>query len=240
MTGEIVREVSHIPVINVWRLSDGSTFLINNASSEPAGGSMFWVASDQAPATPEMREQLRGPGGWYAEPSPAGPFVAITSGSFEVTSPDRSVRWHTFNGPASSFGTAPAWSWDLSRLFALVENYGEGPRHLAIAEIDNDWFHTIELPWWNPNTYEGGLAMTTDGTLVSFEVSLDDYSGRGVVFNPDGTFVREFPIEDGANLGGIDPTGNFLIYVDGNGVVRWRDLKSNTGVLGEGFFTASW
>lgn len=59
------------------------------------------------------------------------------------------------------------------------------------------------------------------------------------MFEPTGELVAEFDIEPGSRMGGYDPSGRFLIYVDGSGSARWQGL-GQTGVLGEGYTFASW
>jgi hypothetical protein len=81
--------------------------------------------------------------------------------------------------------------------------------------------------------------------LVTFRLTPDgddDYDNdlaRGIVFEPTGELVAEFDVEPGSRMGGYDPSGRFLIYVDGEGTVRWQGL-GQTGSLGEGYLFASW
>jgi hypothetical protein len=51
--------------------------------------------------------------------------------------------------------------------------------------------------------------------------------------------LTSFPVETNSLWGGYDQTGRFLIYVDGDGVVRWQGLGT-AGALADGFIFASW
>ncbi|MGH8925016.1 MAG: hypothetical protein ACRDWA_10325 [Acidimicrobiia bacterium] len=256
LTGEIVRPIAQIAtaadvanaecaacinaVDQVWRLADGSAFLVSECC-EPASGSMFWADATAEPVTPENHShEGRGLNAWYAEPAPSGPFVA-TAGYFPgLISYDGSINWSPVNSELQYAASPPAWSWDLSTLFVLVKDAREAPPVLTTAELDSDLLYTTELSWWSADTYPSGLALSTVGLLISFELSYHNTSGRVVIFRPDGTFVRDFPIEVGSSLGGFDPTGTFLIYVDGDGTVHWHDTVDRFGSLAEEFIFASW
>ncbi|MGH8958784.1 MAG: hypothetical protein ACRDVK_08925 [Acidimicrobiia bacterium] len=232
-------------VDQVWRLADGSAFLVSECC-EPASGHMFWLLQDAEPVTPEKGEPDRGGlQAWAAAPAPGAPFVAGSSYYLTIASPEDPLIWIASEDFLAS--GPPAWSWDLARLYVfeddvLPDNDGMTLRTIDIEANTSDPF---ALAWWPPESYSSGLAMSAEGNLITFVLTRDDDNfendpATGVVFKPDGQRIRDFPVEAGSTLGGFDPTGTFLIYVDGEGVVRWHDTWARLGVLGHGFYTASW
>jgi hypothetical protein len=257
-TGEVIRLIAQVATRNeyeedpgrnvvdsVWRIGDGSAALVSECC-EPASGQMYWVrpgeqvTSEDNPLLPESYATS----GWLAAPSPTTRSVAISGTFVGIDSPERGQLWAW--SPSSSVfyaSTPPAWSFDLSTLWVLG---GEGSAELLwTIEPAPSTISSTELPWLSEGQYLSGLGTQASGRLVTFRLTRDgdDEFGndfvRGIVFEPTGELVAEFDVEPGSRMGGYDPSGRFLIYVDGEGTVRWQGL-GQTGSLGEGYSFASW
>ena len=258
-TGEVIRMIAQVAtraeyeedlgrnvVDAVWRLGDGSAVLVSECC-EPASGQMYWVGpgeqvtSEDNPLLPESFASS----GWMAAPSPTTRSVAISGTFLGIDSPQQGSIWGWNRSPAETFyaSTPPSWSLDLSTLWVVG---GDGDVDLLwTIEPASSAVSSTEIPWLRGDQYVSGLGTQAGGRLVTFRLTpdgVDDFENdpvRGIVFEPTGELVAEFDVEPGSRMGGYDPSGRFLIYVDGGGTVRWQGV-GQTGSLGEGYFFASW
>jgi hypothetical protein len=257
-TGRVIRAIAQVTtqaeyeedrgrnvVDGVWRLGDGSAALVSECC-EPAIGHMYWVGPDEQVTSEEnpLLPESFASSGWMAAPSPITRSVAISGTSVGLVSPELGSLggWNIvcceFN--ASS---PPSWSLDLSTLWVIGrERSGD---LLWAIDLARSTVSGTELSWLSEDQYVSGLGTQASGRLVTFRLTPDgddDYENdlaRGIVFEPNGELVAEFDVEPGSRMGGYDPSGRFLIYVDGEGTVRWQGL-GQTGSLGEGYLFASW
>lgn len=226
----------------IWRLADGSAYLVSECC-EPAAGQMFWMRPDDV-ITPETHQHDRGGvTAWAANPSPSGRVVAAASYGVSIDSPDDGQVWSWFSADEFYASTPPSWSRDLSTLWIVGGN----------SVVDMLWtidpvssiVSGAEIVWLGEDQYLSGLGSQASGRLVTFRLTDDgdedigNDPARGIVFEPTGEQVAEFDVEPGSRLGGYDPSGRFLIYVDGGGTARWQGL-GQTGSLGERYTFASW
>jgi hypothetical protein len=220
----------------VWRTTGGASVFVSTCC-EPAGGSITMLVGDET-FGPETGPNL---GGWFIVPSPSTDWVInVGYQTYVADSTGRPVLTLFDNDG----GGVPAigWSNDSRTIFWVdipwfnADDPGNAT-HTALDLVTSE-ATTFQLTWLKRGTLLQGLSGQASGNLVSFLVD-DDHSTTGVVIDPAGALVTTFPVEDGAVLGGYDPSGRFLIYVDGNGVVRWLGL-GQSGALGEGFLTAGW
>lgn len=230
-----------IVVDAVWRTADGEYVVISECC-EPAGGMVHYLAEGQV-LTPETHDDSVNSDGWTVAPSPFSGDVAVL-GYFLRVGPPTGLPITREVDQRGAFPTGmPAWDRRGDRVYWLADvGGGASPTFLNVAdpsvEGPDDW-ETIELGW--VGTQEGleGLAVQASGNLVAFRHDVGEGGTTGVVFTPAGELVASFPVEDDSRFGGYDRTGQFLIYVDGDGTARWQGL-GRSGALGDGFVHASW
>lgn len=257
-TGEVIRQIAQISTAEdvenaecsgcvnavdaIWRLADGSAYLMSECC-EPAAGAMFWMGPDDA-MTPETHEHDRGGvTAWAATPSPSSRVMAAASYGVSIDSPDNGRLWSWFSADEFYGSTPPSWSRDLSMLWVI----GGDSVDDMLWTIDpvSSTVSGAQLDWLGDDQSLSGLGTQASGRLVTFRLTDDgdeDFGNdlaRGIVFEPTGELVVEFDVEPGSRMGGYDPSGRFLIYVDGNGTVRWQGL-GQAGFLGDGYQFASW
>lgn len=252
LTGDIVRFLGQVStaeelanaecgacangVDGVWRTADGETFYISECC-EPAGGAITVLTGDEV-MSPDQGSDL---GAWSIVPSPSTDLILMVG--YQTAVADREGRlvaplFDNDGGGVAAIG----WSNQADRVFWIefpwYHGDGIGSATLTSYELSTGKRTVFKMPWLEEDSYLIGLGGQASGNLVSFQVEAD-HSTRGVVIDPTGTLVTTFAVEDGSTLGGYDPSGRFLIYVDGAGVVRWQGL-GGSGELGRGFKMASW
>jgi len=259
-TGEVIRMIAQVSTAEdvdnaecsgcvnavdaLWRLADGSAHLVSECC-EPASGQMYWVGPGEQ-VTPEsnLPPESYASSGWMAAPSPTTRSVAISGTSVGLVSPELGSLWG-WNIACCEFNasSSPAWSLDLSTLWVIG---GDGSAtSLWTSHPGTSTVSSTELPWLSGEQYVSGLGTQASGRLVTFRLTPDgddDFENdpvRGIVFEPTGELVAEFDVEPGSRMGGYDPSGRFLIYVDSEGTVRWQGV-GQTGSLGGGYLFASW
>ena len=257
-TGQVIRQIAQISTaedvenaecsacINfvdaIWRLADGSAYLLSECC-EPAAGAMFWIGPDDV-MTPETHEHEGGSvQAWAANVSPSSRVVAAASYGVSIESPETGQLWVWLSAETFYASTPPSWSLDLSTLWVIG---GDGDVDLLwTIEPASSAVSSTEIPWLGEDQYLSGLGTQAGGRLVTFRLTPDgddDFGNdpvRGIVFEPTGELVTEFDVEPGSRMGGYDPSGRFLIYVDGGGTVRWQGI-GQTGSLGDAYLFASW
>ena len=243
-TAEDVQNAECAACINyvekVWRLADGSAYLISECC-EPASGFMFWMQPGEQ-MTPDNHHHDYSIFGWFGSPAPSIKAMTISGYGFGILSPESGPVWEWQNsGSEMLFASTPAsWSRDLKTLHLIDDQ-----NNLWTADLGTASQTTIEVGWLDQGQFGQGLATQERGRLVTFRVDGGhdenpyDNPTRGIVFDPAGELYAEFDVEAGSQMGGYDPSGRFLIYVDGQGTVRRQGLGQR-GVLGEGFIFASW
>ena len=138
--------------------------------------------------------------------------------------------------------SAAAWDRDGSGIYWLTGTGSD--TSLAFIDFDVSEMGVVaDLSWVEEGQYLDGIGMQASGNLVGFLSTYDEPEEppevSGVVFSVTGDVQAEFTVEDGSNWGGYDTSGRFLIYVDGDGTVRWQGI-GQSGALADGFIFASW
>jgi hypothetical protein len=252
LTGDVIRRIGQagtraeleaaeaaaaVNVIDgVWRTIDGSRLVVSECCEPAAGALHVLEASDQF--TPEGQTIT----GWGVGPSPVTAEFAVVGYSIEVGTPEQ-WRFSAFLDPAiSGFPSgSPAWSRDGESVYWWAERPQGAETEWELVTLD---LTTGELattiPTWVPeDSRPTGIAAAGSGVLVSI-LTTDAFTvTEGAVMSATGELIERFPIEDGSVLGGYDPSGRFLIYVDGDGTARWL-AGAESGTLGEGYVFASW
>ncbi|RZV46068.1 MAG: hypothetical protein EX267_04150 [Acidimicrobiia bacterium] len=219
-----------------WRTVDGSILVVSECC-EPAAGAIHVLTGTEpwefdAPTIP----------GWAAGASPATAEVAIVGYEIQVGRPDR-WRYRDVVDPeiVGYASGSPTWGRDGTRVFWIAEVPTNTGVRWVLAELDlstGEISDTV-LDWVPEDARLAGLAARASGDLVTI-VTTDAFTyTEGAVVSPVGALVERFEIGEGAVLGGYDPTGVFLIYVDGAGAVRWEG-GGQAGTLADGFIFASW
>jgi hypothetical protein len=229
-------------VDGIWRLADGSAYLMSECC-EPAAGAMFWMGPAQQ-VTPETHDFAESLIGWWAAPSPASPSMAVAGYGLSIVNADYQQLWNWFPSGDFNSATPTTWNRDLSALWVFQDDPpGVGP--LWKFDLATSAATSVRATWIDGDQFLSGLGTQASGRLVTFRLTPDgddDFGNdpvRGIVFEPTGELVAEFDVEPGSRMGGYDPSGRFLIYVDGDGTVRWQGV-GQSGPLGEGYLFASW
>ena len=230
-------------LVAIWRLGDGSVVGISDCC-EPAAGNIFYVAGGDELVNPYYSDWRTH--GWTLSPSPVQNVFANMGYSLNIEDPTAEVAagsgmW--LDDPSLGFPMgAAAWDRDGSQLWWTTKIEEVAPlATLVIA--DGEPAHVTVLPWVMVNQDIDGIGSQASGNLVGFVHTRDSAyevtETTGVVFSTVGEVLANFPVETGSTWGGYDPAGKFLIYVDGNGTVRWQG-GGRSGALGNGFVFASW
>lgn len=222
-----------------WRTADG-VYVIVSECCEPAGGNISYLESGQS-LDRDRSQNLITTDGWSVAPSPRTRDVAVVGYRLLVGVPGATdVVWTDPSGGAFPSGS-PAWRRDLQGIYWLAWNPDDPERSLTYFDLAASEVTTTGLPWIGEGRSLDGLAVQASGDLVGFLRAGSEPTDAvvGAVFTPAGELVAEFHVEEGSRLGGYDPSGTYLIYVDGGGTVRWQGA-GGSGVLGEGFVFASW
>jgi hypothetical protein len=232
-------------LVGAWRSLDGGTIGLSDCC-EPAAGRLFYLGA--AESLGEDPYSTTGPWnmGWTITPAPNSNQFAVIGYSLRVFDPTAASEesfeiW--IDEPDIGFPSgAAAWARDESGLFWTARLQ----QVTMLVELDL----SVGLPnpvsvleWVGVNQYLDGIGSQQSGNLVGFLHTLADDRGvvatEGVVFSTSGELLATFPVETGSLWGGYDASGRFLIYVDGDDRVRWQGL-GQSGILGEGFYFASW
>ncbi len=230
-------------LVGIWRLLDGSVIGISDCC-EPAAGNIFYVAAGQELIDPYYSDWKEH--GWTLSPSPTQNMFANLGYSLVVADPNVDAdtgpgQW--IDDPSLGFPHgAAAWTRDGSELYWTTKIQEVA----ALATLDlaeGAPTHVTVLPWIGVHQSMDGIGSQAGGNLVGFLHTRDgEYNvtdTTGVVFSTVGEVLANFPVETGSTWGGYDPTGVFLIYVDGAGTVRWQG-GGGAGSLADGFIFASW
>jgi len=220
----------------VWRTIDGSALVVSECC-EPAAGAIQVLTGDDewaidAPTIP----------GWAAGASPDTAEVAIVGYEVQVGRPDRWRYRDILDSEVVGWASGPpTWSRDGSRVFWVAEVPTNTASRWVLAELDlsTGEISDTALEWVPEDSRLTGLAARASGELVTI-VTTDAFAyTEGVVMSPSGALIESFDIAEGSVLGGYDPTGTYLITVDGNGAVRWEG-GGQAGTLADGYVFASW
>lgn len=223
----------------VWRSYDGSHFYVSECC-EPAAGMIHVLTPDDLPYLPG--DDAPTWTFWTASPSPDFDEVVFVGYQVVVTEPtvdpgtarpgvDYTMGWAN-EGDLFPISNAV---WDGDRI-KWLEGGTEGVR-IRVFQLDGPT-SVVEVPdldGWN----SANLAIRGAGELVVARAPFDEPATEALVIDQSGTVVEHFPLEPGSRLGNYDSSGTFLIYVDGDGIVRWLG-GGESGVLAEGFLQASW
>ncbi len=248
-TGEIIRSLGQVATADdlanaecsacvnvidaVWRTFDGSHVLISECC-EPAAGRIHLLTQDELPLDP-FSDASTPLFFWTAAPAPDSLTVAFLGyqllvGQVDDLDQDSAIELERF--PISNASWVPGHQllhWlegDESGTYLRTFDVESGELASAVVDV---------LAGWNL----AGLAVRASGDLVVVRSQLDGGAESALVFTNDGTLVDEFEVAPGARLGGYESTGEFLIYVADDTVVRWIGPDGD-GVLAEGFVFASW
>lgn len=257
-TGEVVRSIGQLEeqsesddeagifnaIQSIWRTSDGEWYAISTCC-EPVAGAIYFIAQDES-LNEENRQQAALLDGWTAAPSPFDGRLAklgFTVDVFEVAG-ETQASIQPDGAAGMTTGTA-AWHIDGRAVSWLGATAGS-PSLVTLDLDDPDGQLTVmPLDWVADNQWLQGLGVQASGRFVAFRnTQVDDpeaprlVATEGVVFDESG-LVATFPVELGSFWGGYDPSGRFLLYVDGDGTVRWQG-RGERGSLGDGYIQASW
>ena len=232
-------------LVGVWRTEDGSNVGLSDCC-EPAAGRLFFLGADGALG--EDPYSTNGPWtpGWTITPAPQSNRFAVVGYALDIVDPAAPAEpgvsvW--IDEPDIGFpGGAAAWARDESAVFWTAQL--ERVTMLVTLDLSVGVPNPVSvLEWVGVNQYLGGIGSQESGNLVGFLHTRDEdfaiVETEGVVFSTSGELLATFPVETDSWWGGYDPSGRFLIYVDGEDRVRWQGL-GRSGILSEGFHFASW
>ena len=231
-------------LVGAWRNRDGSVIGLSDCC-EPAAGRLFYVEAGGDLGDDPYSESQPWNTGWTISPSPADERFASVGYSLEIHDPSAAPadgRGVWIDEPSLGFPNgAAAWTRDGAQLYWTSQI--KEVAALATFELTEDEPSPVTvLPWVGVHQYLDGIGTQASGDLVGFLHTYGD-SGitatEGVVFSTAGEVLANFPVETGSFWGGYDPTGKFLVYVDGDNTVRWQGA-GQAGSLGDGFIFASW
>lgn len=220
----------------VWRTIDGSLTVVSECCEPAAGAIHVLGAGDQFSADAQTIA------GWGIGAAPRTAEFAIVGYSLEVGTPERWRISHFLDPAIEGFPSgSPGWSRDGRYVYWWSESAGgaESTWSLATLDLTSGEVSTLVLDWVPQDSRLTGVAIRASGELVSILTTDAFTTTEGIVATPAGDLVERFAIEDGSVLGNYDPSGTHLIYVDGEGTVRWTD-GSTSGILGAGYVFASW
>ena len=249
-TGEIVREIASTGnegggaattgnvVVEIW-WDPASRRAIVSECCEPAAGRMI-------PMTVGDPYSTDGPGldAWDAAIDPSGTEVLVT-GYVSALSPVADVDPVTIGEmDLDGTGRRPAWLRDRRGVVLARNEEFDGELRVGSLEI-------VELDAANEviirRRHELGMSVAdvdvrADGLLVVLLSALPgaNFGDTALVVDPDdGSIVTEFGLAAGSASMGYDTTGTFLLFVDGDGTVRWQG-RGGSGTLATGFLSADW
>ena len=234
-SAEAAAEVNVIDAL--WRTIDGSILVVSECC-EPAAGAVHVLTATE----PWDRDAPTIPG-WAAGASPTTAEVAVVGYELQVGRPDRWRYREILDVEVVGYPSgSPAWSRDGERVYWVAEIPSDGGDvrwALAGLDLSTGELSDTVLEWVPEDSRLTGLAARASGELVTI-VTTDAFTyTEGVAMSPDGALVERFDIAEGSVLGGYDPTGTLLIYVDGTGAVQWEG-GGQRGTLATGYLFASW
>ncbi|MGI9610726.1 MAG: hypothetical protein ACR2NL_10585, partial [Acidimicrobiia bacterium] len=184
--------------------------------------------------------------GWEAQLSPNGEYVLHTGYFASILPHGRSAQpgIEAGRGEDAEYYFTPAflrdrigvayswWRWDDD----------EDRVSLDVVELDRSG-EVVERRTFPVPGALAGLDVRADGKLVALidKGNPSRFGGsQALVLDPDtGETVAEFALEPGSHSMGYDPTGTFLLYVDGTGTAHWQG-RGQSGVLASGLIHADW
>lgn len=257
-TGDIIRSIGRLEaasesdqeaglfnaIQSVWRTSDGASYTVSTCC-EPAAGAIYFVPPDGTLNASTVGE-LPLLAGWTAAPSPYDGRVATLGLSIDVYEDASDLQASVLPDPLAGMASGTvAWHNNGRQLSWLAS----GPDGWSLSSLDLDDLESgpdiVAIDWVAEGQWLQGLGIQESGRLVGFLTTQTDdaeapqlVSTEGVVFDEFG-LIATFDVELGSFWGSYDPSGNVLIYIDGDNVVRWQGL-GRSGVLADGFIHASW
>ena len=243
---ETALELGPNVITAAWRLRDGSMIGLVDCC-EPAGGTIHYVAAGGV--IDENVYNTSGTDGWTLAASPTTAEFARLGYLVGVFDPstigDDRVLLFVDDGNLGFPSGQVAWSPDGRTIYWIGIEFGGGPTTLNVVDLTAEApvpSVVGELDFVGQDQFLGNIATQVSGNLVGFLHTRGDgeiTSSTGVVFNPTGELLNTFPVETGSLLGSYDASGKYLIYVDGDGIVRWQG-RGQAGELGAGYIHASW
>ncbi len=233
---------------SVWWHRESGRMVVEEGP-EPAGGNIWHmpIGADYAEVRDSSFDSVEGfrfGGGWQAAPSPNGDYVLHTGYFVSILATGvQDQMGIDIAANDGSFSFTPVWLRDrVGIAFTTDPVNGVGPYGLDVVELDARG-QVSERRTFEIDRPAAGMAVRADGSLV---VLLDDgdplmWGGsEALVIDPDtGETIAEFALEDGSHSLTYDPTGTYLLYVDGEGTARWQG-RGQSGVLAEGLLHADW
>lgn len=249
-TGELIRSLGQVSTAEdvegaecsacvnaidaVWRTFDGSHTIISECC-EPAGGQIHVLEDSELPLLFDSEDAPVS--FWTASPAPDAPLIAFLGYGVAVAEADDPLT-PVASAELAHFPVSNA-VWVPGEVVVRWLEDASGTLQLRTFDVATGTSTAVEVPGVEAQGIVG-LAIRLSGDMVAMHSESDaDGATIAVVLNPDGEIVDEFEVEAGARPGGYDSSGTLLIYTDGDGVVRWLS-EDGTGVLGEGYYAASW
>lgn len=243
-TGDVDDESSNFVDGAWWHPATG--VIIVSDGPEPAAGNLTLVEPGD--------EYVRSSGadgwgmGWDVAISPDGRFALITGYGYDVSvlaegTNGRRVVIELGGNPELDLRYHPAWLRD--RIGVAMVREIDGVRNLIdVIELGDDG-RVVSTVTYQLDRPIADLEVRSDGKLVVLYADGDARTpaaggSRAVVVDPDsGEVEAEFMLEEGSHGLAYDATGRLLLYVDGEGTVRWQGV-GESGVLAEGYIHADW
>jgi len=229
-----------------WDPAEGN--VIVSAAPEPAGGALILLEANQ---TFERSGQMWSDG-WDAAVSPDGR-LALTIG---YQAQLKELKPRAGDGLADPIEIAaiedglsftPAWLRDRRGVaFSRMASDDDGwPSIVELVELDAE-NQVIARKTHAMTSPLADLEVRADGKLIVLVADAADRSISGwagsqaLVIDPDsGELITEFALEPGSHSLSYDNTGTYLLYVDGDGAVRWQGAGERE-LIGGSYLWADW
>ena len=236
----------------VWWHRESGRMVVEDGP-EPASGNIWHLPID---ADFELARTLSFNGiqgfrygaGWQAAISPNGDYVLHTGYFASIlrngVPGNNWIEISRTGESGSSYYTMPTWLRDRDGVAFIVESFvGQHEVvELELVELNSRGEVTDRrsVPLGGP---VAGLAVRSDGAILVLADEGDSRRWGGsevTVVDPESfETIAEFELESGSASMGYDPTGTFLLYVDGDGEIRWQG-RGQSGLIASGFTHADW
>lgn len=219
-------------VVEVVPIPGSDQFIVNECC-EPAAGAMYLVGGWDGVAGDKTGDSYFS--GWEVSTRPDGAEIAVSGYTRFHAKLDREILLPL----GTSNGSNPDVAWLRDRLGVVFLHRNDTPAVAEIIELDRSG-RAISRRSFALAGPASAIDVNAAGDLVVVAAEFGSGSSRGEIYDVDtAAMTASFGLEDGtANLD-YDVSGQYLIYVDGEGVARWQGA-GQSGVLGTGYINANW